>query len=309
MIGRAILLLACFAGPAQALDLALPGGTLTAQSQSPADSVRLPRGPWSPGATVPEAEGAIRWTAYSIGNPSLTTLQLLNPAREALLDASYEEVFSCADTACGGFDFRFQLDLLPPPGMHVDLGNFRYVLMANPETEPHTVALLASVSATAGFLHVTEVSAAKMSDPVAKTLPPAVAEDRSDSQAEMSVVDALQGDGHAVLEGLEFATGSAQLGPGPNPSLEALAEWLIANPSARVVLVGHTDSVGSLEANAQLAQLRASAVLERLRDGFGVDPAQLQAAGAGALAPIASNLTEEGRAANRRVEAVLLSLE
>lgn len=309
MTGRAILLVLWLASPGHALDLALPGGTRTAQSQSAADSVRLPREPWRPGSIAPEVEGAIRRTAYMIGNPNLTTLQLLNPAREALLEQGYREVFTCADTACGGFDFRFQLDLLPPPGMHVDLGNFRYLLMTDPEAEPHTVALLASVSATAGFLHVTEVSTADMPVPGQTPEPAASVAEPPEESPQAPLVEALQSRGHAVLDGLEFATGSARLGEGPNPALEALAEWLNANPAARIVLVGHTDSVGTLEANAQLAQLRASAVRERLTVSHGVDPGQLQAAGAGALAPIASNLTEEGRAANRRVEAVLLSLD
>ena len=52
---------------------------------------------------------------------------------------------------------------------------------------------------------------------------------------------------------------------------------------------------------------RAESVRSRLRDGYDVDPAQMQADGVGFLAPVASNLTEAGRAENRRVEVILLS--
>ena len=111
-----------------------------------------------------------------------------------------------------------------------------------------------------------------------------------------------------MLADLEFETGSADLGAGPYASLDDLATWLATNPSARIVLVGHTDAVGSLDANTSLSRRRATSVAERLVARFGTDPAQLQSAGAGYLSPVASNLTPEGRATNRRVEVVLLSL-
>ena len=50
-------------------------------------------------------------------------------------------------------------------------------------------------------------------------------------------------------------------------------------------------------------------LLDRLVEGHGVPRAQLEADGVGYLAPIASNLSEAGRQANRRVEAVLLTTQ
>ena len=73
--------------------------------------------------------------------------------------------------------------------------------------------------------------------------------------------------------------------------------------------MGHTDAVGSLEANTALSRRRAEAVRRRLIDIHGADPAQVTAHGAGYLAPLASNLSAPGREMNRRVEAVLLSAE
>ena len=290
---------------AQAQDVGLSGGVLTAEDQSPADSVRLPVQAWSVDLAPPQVEGAIRRRAYRIDDPALTTLQLISPSQQALEAAGYQVVFACADAACGGFDFRFQLDLLPAPEMFVDLGDFRYVLMAQTGAQPHRVALVSSSSNSAGFLHVTEVfetEAGLVPDRPSVVLEPAPLETDN-------LIDALIANGHVVLGDLEFETGSADLGPGPFASLSDLADWLKATPGARVVLVGHTDSVGSLEANASLSERRAQSVLVRLRDGLGVAAGQLQAGGAGALSPVTNNLTEDGRAANRRVEAVLLSLE
>jgi OOP family OmpA-OmpF porin len=187
--------------------------------------------------------------------------------------------------------------------MYVDLGDYRYVLMEKAGGAPLKVALVASRSATAGFLHVTEVFEANFPDLGAEAPVPSDALDTS------GLIDTLLSNGHSVLSDLDFITGSADLGPGPFSSLQTISLWLETNPDARVVFVGHTDSVGSLEANTGLSQRRATSVVDRLVSEFGTNPDQLDAVGAGYLSPVASNLTEEGRAANRRVEVVLLSVE
>ena len=73
--------------------------------------------------------------------------------------------------------------------------------------------------------------------------------------------------------------------------------------------MGHTDTVGGLEANVALSRRRAASVRDRLIERHGVPAEQLEAHGTGYLAPVAPNTTAEGREANRRVEAVLLETE
>ena len=109
-----------------------------------------------------------------------------------------------------------------------------------------------------------------------------------------------------MLDGLDFATGSAELAPGGDAALLALAAYLTSHPARRVALVGHTDAQGPLDANIALSKRRAQAVADRLVAAHGVSRAQLRAEGMGWLAPLATNLTPEGREANRRVEAVVL---
>ncbi len=292
------------ATPGLALDLSFPGAQVAATKTEDAASVRLPEQAWSPGTQTPGTEGALRKTVLQVPNNTLTTLQLLQPLRSQLEEQGYSQVFNCADAECGGFDFRFQLDLIGEPAMHVDLGNYRYLLMRQDGATPHSIAFVASPGRGGGFVHITEVSdsifpkAAATTNTTRSALPgPTTA-----------FVDRLLSNSHAVLDGLDFGTGSSDLGDGPFASLEELATWLSDNPTARVILVGHTDAVGSLEANTSLSRRRAAAVAERLVNVFGINRQQLQSAGAGYLAPIASNLTDEGRAANRRVEVVLLSL-
>ena len=298
------LIAALVASPALGLDLSLPGAQVVKVDTTDAGSTRLPDGPWSRETTVAATEGAIRRTVLMLPTSSLTSLQILEPLREQLLEDGYTQTFACADAECGGFDFRFQLDLLGEPEMHVDLGNYRYVLMQKPGAAPHSVAIVTSPSIDAGFAHITEVSNAVFPEPLEETTTP----EQLPTTAPTELIDQLVDRGRAVLSDLEFGTGSVDLGPGPFAVLEELAAWLATNPSARIVLVGHTDAVGSLDANTSLSRRRAGAVANRLVEAFGTDPNQLQAAGAGYLAPLASNLTEEGRAANRRVEVVLLSL-
>ncbi|MDE0523853.1 MAG: OmpA family protein [Boseongicola sp.] len=310
---RLALIISLFiATPTLALELALPNSAIVAIETSDAASVRLPEASWSPSTVVPGTEGAIRRTVLKLPDAQWTTLQLIGPLRDKLEEAGYVQVFACADAECGGFDFRFQLDLIGEPAMYVDLGNYRYLLMRHPSKEPHSVALVASPTTNAGNVHVTEVSSARF---------PEVEPDAEDVEAEMegdadhatqrpgNLAASLLNRGHVVLDALEFGSGSADLGNGPYPVLAELAAWLLDNPSARIVLVGHTDSMGSLETNTTLSRRRAEAVANRLIEAFGIKPSRLEAAGAGYLSPIESNLTEAGRTANRRVEAVLISVE
>ncbi len=297
-----------FAAPASALELALPNSVIVAAETSDAASVRLPETPWSPGTVVPGTEGAIRKTVLHLPDVQWTSLQLIAPLRAQLEEEGYVPVFSCVDAECGDFDFRFQLDLIGEPDMYVDLGNYRYLLMRHPSREPHSIALVASPTTSAGNIHITEVSSARF--PEVETKDVETEEDAEDAtQAPGTLVSTMLERGHVVLESLEFGSGSAELGSGPYPALAALAAWLVDNPSARIVLVGHTDAKGSLETNTSLSQRRAEAVADRLIKAFGIDPNRLDAVGVGFLSPVESNLTEAGRTANRRVEAVLVAVE
>lgn len=95
------------------------------------------------------------------------------------------------------------------------------------------------------------------------------------------------------------------------PALEAdlrvLAGSLNRYPNSVVTVTGHTDSTGSAAYNQTLSERRAESVAAVLR-ASGVNPARVRTVGAGENAPIASNLTEEGRALNRRVDITITPL-
>lgn len=104
---------------------------------------------------------------------------------------------------------------------------------------------------------------------------------------------------------LKFATGKTDLGPESDAPLFKVAEFLKKHPGTTEVIEGHTDNVGSPIMNKRLSQKRADAVRTALVERFGVPADQITAKGFGADSPIESNATPEGRAANRRVVAVI----
>jgi outer membrane protein OmpA-like peptidoglycan-associated protein len=114
----------------------------------------------------------------------------------------------------------------------------------------------------------------------------------------------LKATGHVAVYGIYFDTGKAVVKPESTPALVEVAKLLAADPALKLWVVGHTDSVGAVDANMKLAQARAEAVVTALTTTHGVAASRLKAYGVGPLAPVASNAAEDGRAKNRRVELV-----
>jgi OOP family OmpA-OmpF porin len=84
--------------------------------------------------------------------------------------------------------------------------------------------------------------------------------------------------------------------------LDQAVDVLNRNPSIRVELDGHTDSIGSDEYNQKLSERRAQIVYDYLTS-HGVSSSQIVGVkGFGESKPIDTNATKEGRARNRRTE-------
>ncbi|MGB3146442.1 MAG: OmpA family protein [Paracoccaceae bacterium] len=298
----------------------------TARVTLPRDGYKLAVGSWEDGQ-IPQVllQGASETSAWRIPEVGADTLALGNRIRDGLGKMGYAPIFACATDACGGFDFRYELKVLPEPDMHVDLSDFRYLAALRGQGEKAEYAMvLVSRAGTTGFVQLTYIGAEAAAPLPAATTAPATPQAAdtdpavpADVEAEVTeapqpaVIDAigtfLERDGHVVLDGLSFASGASSLDAGAHPSLEQLAAYLIAHPDRRIVIVGHTDATGSDAANLALSRSRALSVAEHLIKEYGVPSGQVSADGVGSLAPVASNLTEEGRQKNRRVEAVLAS--
>ncbi|WP_166359566.1 OmpA family protein [Pseudomonas akapageensis] len=99
-----------------------------------------------------------------------------------------------------------------------------------------------------------------------------------------------------------FGSGSAQLKPESTKVLINALVDIKAQPGWLIVIAGHTDATGSAEQNLQLSRARAAAVHEWMQRMGDIPGSCFAVQGFGASQPIASNDTEAGRAANRRVE-------
>jgi OmpA-OmpF porin, OOP family len=124
-------------------------------------------------------------------------------------------------------------------------------------------------------------------------------------QQELRDLQAKQTDRGMVLTlgDVLFDTGKATLKPGAYSTIDRLAQVLNSSHNSRVVIEGHTDSVGSEEMNQSLSEQRAQAVQSALMQR-GVSGSQVRSLGKGETTPVAGNETASGRQANRRVELI-----
>lgn len=311
MIRAAALFIFLAASPSVLQALELPqGARLLSERVVPLDSYALPTAGFD-GQHVPARtfEGQVERRNWRVDSGSATPLQLLAPLRDQLIDSGYDVVFQCRAHDCGGFDFRFGTEIAPAPHMHVDIGNFRFLSAIRNDNE--ALSLLVSRTGTSAYIQEIHVlpAAALAQGTAADELEAEASEEAPQAAGQAgTLIDALLTHGHVILSDLEFGTGANVLGAGPYGSLTQLADFLADNPTYRIVLVGHTDSIGALDANIALSKRRAESVRDRLVADYGVAPDRIAAEGMGYLAPVAPNLTPEGRERNRRVEAILLPM-
>ncbi len=129
--------------------------------------------------------------------------------------------------------------------------------------------------------------------------------DLAGAQKELADLKAKQTDRGLVmtLGDVLFDTGLSTLKPGADRDMDRLAQALKDNANTRVIIEGHTDSVGSEDYNMVLSERRAEAVGNALRNR-GVPTDRFEVKGLGKAFPVATNDTQAGRQQNRRVEIV-----
>jgi outer membrane protein OmpA-like peptidoglycan-associated protein len=147
----------------------------------------------------------------------------------------------------------------------------------------------------------------------AQTLGGVGADSRAKAIGEMTdarVMEVLRSDGRVAMSGQFFETDSTEFSSKAPEILFKMAKAMETLPEMRLAIIGHTDSVGDFAYNVDLSQRRAEAVRQALLvEPNNVAPERLVAMGAGPINPVASNLSDEGRALNRRVEFVLIDEE
>jgi chemotaxis protein MotB len=114
-----------------------------------------------------------------------------------------------------------------------------------------------------------------------------------------------------ISDKLLFNSGSYRINPKANNLLQRLADVINSEPAMEVLIEGHTDAQtvkpgAYIKDNWELSVERSTAVIRKLQDEFGVDPAKLIAAGRSSYQPLTENETKEGRSKNRRTRIVIL---
>jgi OOP family OmpA-OmpF porin len=273
------------------------------------DSYDLPVGPFDVHRRdVRKVEGAVAWSAHRLDDPVASVAGVMQGYRERLEGLGFETLLDCAGEECGGFDFRFGAEVLPPPGMLLDVRDFAQLSAARDEPEAY-VSVLASRVLDSIYVQTVSVTpaaepaeaATEIEDaPTVETAPETVIQPRD----ARGLRERLTREGHVPIRGLEFEVAGTRLSDGSAEALDMLASLLTREKGLSVIIVGHSDNQGGLDVNIDISRQRAEAVMAALIER-GVPAAQLEARGVGFLAPLASNATEEGRARNRRVELVV----
>jgi len=121
----------------------------------------------------------------------------------------------------------------------------------------------------------------------------------------ISMAEALDARGRAILYGIHFDSNSAVPRPESAATLQQILALLRSRPVLGLVVEGHTDSQNTEEFNQKLSENRAKAVVEWLvKKGIAAD--RLRPVGYGESRPVADNRTAEGRQKNRRVEVEII---
>jgi OmpA-OmpF porin, OOP family len=267
------------------------GSVITGYQVKDFDAARLQAAPFKDGKPTAERrlEGRVTRIAYR-ANPGPSILEVSRNFETQLAKAGFETLVACDTDACGGIPFTEATDALPMPQMWIDGFNYRYYAGRKAEGGRETYAA---------------VLVSKSNDDIYAQLMIAVV-----GAIENKMVDAgamakgLREQGHIALYGIYFDTDKAVIKPESRPTLEEIAKLLRAQPQLNVFIVGHTDSQGTYEYNADLSRRRAEAVAAELAKSYKIVATRLKTAGVGFLAPIGSNATDDGRALNRRVELV-----
>lgn len=271
-------------------------------------SYLLPIAPFQNGSVSSlSIDGNLETIAFRIDTEA-PVFELAGIFRDLLRQQGYTELFHCHDRECGGFAFRLDLDLVAAPAMYVDLRNFHYVAAEKLGEVTVYAAVMVSRSTTTAFAQIDIASTHSVGQSTSITpLSQIQTSNLEVNDTTNDVVFQLENYGHAILNTLEFASGSSQLEEQSYSQLDRLAEYLNDNLDAQIILVGHTDTIGSRDNNFEISQQRAEAVMLRLVEAHNIDSARLSAEGIGFLAPLSTNTSHDGRLLNRRVEAVLIT--
>lgn len=300
------------------------GSQIVWYSQKSYDALRMPLeavvfnyndGKFDPYKTL-EVEGR-KTTIYYAIPPGVGTLEAVRQYENDLKEKGFEILFSAAGDALErnkGDNLAIEIygvtpsnsnkeypDKVSLSGVDEKKSHYAAAKLTRPEEGDVYAAVFAIEAAwTAAPLKVAEKQTLVRLD-VLEVKP---------MQQKMVTVDASEMDkqisanGKVALYGIYFDFNKADVKPESEQALTEIAKLLQTRASLKVLVVGHTDTVGGFESNRSLSQRRAEAIVANLTTKHRLDKQRLFPVGVSFASPVATNTTEEGRAKNRRVELV-----
>ncbi|MCC5902753.1 MAG: OmpA family protein [Halomonas sp.] len=253
-------------------------------------------------------EGEHLRIVYLFDEPT-TTLRIMRSYQQALERAGFEVLFS-GRSADNELDNNRGINFMGRYSA-VEMMGFRPQMRLPSQRSVSDVAYLAVRSADGNVLaSVVIFMPARHDTPVVLLDVVTAAEMDSEMAHEPLTAERLAANlgsqGRVALQQIHFTFDSAEILPESSEALTEVAQLLQTNTGLSLLVVGHTDSDGSFEYNLRLSADRAQAVKAYLEQQHNIPADRLRASGAGMMAPLASNQSEEGRSLNRRVELVEL---
>ncbi|MDP2384939.1 MAG: OmpA family protein [Bacteroidota bacterium] len=120
----------------------------------------------------------------------------------------------------------------------------------------------------------------------------------------LDLKSSIDADGKIALYDILFDVNKASIKPGSEKALQSVIDYLVSNPTVKIIVVGHTDNSGLFASNITLSKERAKSVVEYLSTVGKINVSRLMSEGVGSLCPVATNASEAGKKLNRRVEIV-----
>lgn len=241
-------------------------------------------------------EGQLTNIEY-VAPKGVTTTQLFRTYQTQLRSAGFTEEFSCQSGECGSMPMHFVREYIQ--------GSSRQI--GNSMVGEKNSAYLAASGSRDGQSYLVSIVMGDYGNDAARYAISIVRKEILDENKVdiQSVTERINATGRYAFYEILFDSNSATLKEGSSTSIEIIADFLDANPSKSVLIVGHTDNTGDFSQNVSLSSRRAEAVVNHLIRSRTHLKGRLTPVGVGMAAPVATNSTEEGRAQNRRVEMVV----
>ena len=245
------------------------------------------------------------------GPKDTPALAIFRNYQQALQAAGFDILFSCETRECEQLRIQRKVSSFPRDARWVKGDPLVNILNSGNQDDFHYIS--ARRQAGSGFAYVQVALSAPSGEgdragrvrQFIQVIEPAQAEMGKVTVDAKAIGAGLARDGKIALYGVHFDTSKAVLRADSAPQLQSMADALKASPGLKVLIVGHTDNQGEIDANLALSHKRAQAVADALSGKYGIPASRLSARGVASFAPVSTNASEEGRAKNRRVEMVV----